>query len=92
MEDPVSELNLAIIVRYVFYRSIVIVTFPWFVDTKHSAIGTPTLLFPVEIIATQETKIQVPIGEVRWAARSWTLPTDSPFLELWDMSREKWWP
>lgn len=38
-----------------------------FVEIKHSAIGTPTLLFPVEIIATQETKIQVPIGEVRVA-------------------------
>ncbi|KAF8504202.1 hypothetical protein JB92DRAFT_2968040 [Gautieria morchelliformis] len=33
------------------------------IETKHNAIGTPTLLFPAEIIATQETKIQVPIGE-----------------------------
>ncbi|KAF8592639.1 hypothetical protein K439DRAFT_1378881 [Ramaria rubella] len=32
-------------------------------ENKHSAIGTPTLLLPAEIIATQETKIQVPIGE-----------------------------
>ena len=46
------------------------IVFSQSLDASNGAIGMPTLLLPAEIIATQDTKIQVPIGEVRHLSNS----------------------